>query len=209
MNKKMNKKELEKALVAYNNDPSTFDAFQDAMLCSDKKGRDDVYKRISAERWTPHVLELCRRIMTSVNGVRAEGDFDELFAVPLIEQTLPLWFYMAEFESGYIYRIVGHWNRVFSKHTPEEVVIRDKIIDFIQCKVKWALLREYNAGRDSAIFLNENQIAIEERRRKANKAANTRHKRQFDFQRAAARNKRRKASAAKKAAERTFSFLKT
>lgn len=205
----MNKKELEEALVAYNNDVITFYVFQEAMLCSNVKGRADVYKRIDPVRWTPYVLELCRRIMTSVNGVKAEGDFDELFSVPLIEQTLPLWFYMAEFESGYIYRIVQHWNRVFSKHTPEEVVIRDKIVDFIQTKLKWPLIHTFHSRCENAIFLNEKQMAIETRRQKAAKAANTRSKRQFDFQRSAARDKRRKASAAKKAAGHAFSFLKT
>lgn len=203
----MNKVQLEAALNNYNAGAGTFESFQEAMLCSDKKGRSDVYKRIKPERWTPHVLELCRRIMTSVNRVKAEGDFDELFDVPLWKETLPLWLYMAEYECGYIYRIVENWNRTYKNHTQAEVAIRDQIIEFIQTKLKWRICHKSIFRHENLQFLNAAQLAIEERHEKSSKAANTRSRRQFDFQRRAARDKRRKASAAKKAAERAFSFL--
>lgn len=203
----MSSEKLDVIVKEYNDGKRTVEQFQEDMLCATPSERRLVYKQIAPERWTPHVLEVCRRIMSSVNGMR-EGDFDELLDVPLIEQTLPLWIYMVEYQSGYIYCIIPCWNRFFKNHTPAEVAIRDKIVDFIQSKLKYPLYDE-DMFRHSpnAEFLNDAQLAIEKRRKKSRKAAETRSRRQFDFQRVAARDKRRKASAAKNAAQRAFSFL--
>lgn len=196
---------LTQTLDAYNADAATFDAFANAMLCSNRILREPIYKEIRPDRWTPSMFQLCRQIMFGIDGMRAEGDTGEIGYIPLIEQALPFFFYILHFEPGYFYLIRNKWAYYYANHTEAEVAVRNKIIDEYQRCNPWPYSRE-DCDRKTT-YLTDAQKEVDKRKELAGKRRITSNKRLFDYQRIAAKKKRAKESERKKAAKLAFSFF--